>query len=186
MLREMRGHSGYCSECPYVRTEESRFTWNDTNFLLYPLCPHRFVGVATKPVCLKIFKTSLKNLFYKYIERAKIPSRVSLYPPFTRPRWDNCCNSFSCKTFSKCQVMQGMKRYLAIWPTFNYPWQWETGIVERIKIHRLSPNLSLITYILLLCTKCVGNTIWRWSLWFQFHLFMSLVLQTGKTTEILI
>lgn len=115
-----------------------------------PLCPHRFVGMANKPVYLKIFKTSVKNLFYKYIERAKIPSRVSLYPPSTRPRWNNCCNSFSCKTFSKCQVMQGMKRYLAIWPTFNYPWQWETGIVDRIKIHKLSPNLSIITYIILL------------------------------------
>ena len=54
--------------------------------------------------------------------------------------------------------MQGMKRYLAIWPTFNYPWQWETGIVEIIKIHRLSSSFSLITCTLLLlhqaCWKC--------------------------------
>lgn len=122
----------------------TRISWST------PLCPHRLTGIATDHISVKIFRTSLKNLSYKYVERAKISSRVSLYPPSTRPRWDNRCDCFSCKTFSKCQVLQGMKRYLAIWLTFNYPWQWETGIVEIIKIHRLSPNLSIIIYIVLL------------------------------------
>ena len=115
---------------------------------LHPPPPTRLVGTTTEHMYLKVFKTKLINLINML--KAKMSSRVSLYPSSTRSRWDNCYNCFSCRTLSKCQVMQGMKRYLAIWPTFNYPWQWETGIVEIIKIHRLSSNLSLITYILLL------------------------------------
>ena len=71
------------------------------------------------------------------MQRAKT-SRVSLYPSSTRPHETIAIIAFLAK------------RYLAIWPTFNYPWQWETGIVEIIKIHRLSSNFSLITCTLLL------------------------------------
>ena len=157
MLGEMSGQTGHCSEFPYMRNEGSNCTWNDTHFLQSTPYPHplRLVGKTVEHMYLKVFKTRLKNLVNMCKEQ-KHQESVYIHP--LPALWDNCYNCFSCKTFSKCQVMQGMKRYLAIWPTFNYPWQWETGIVEIIKIHRLSSNFSLIACTLLLlhqaCWKC--------------------------------
>lgn len=86
---------------------------------------------------------------------------VCIHPP-AAPDETIAVIASPAERFPKCQVMQRMKRYLAIWPTFNYPWQWETGIVEIIKIHSLSSNLSFIVYILLL---------WHQALW-KHHLEM--------------